>query len=339
MLAFPIAAAAASQPNAYPFQIYFASEAGGAAWSEVLHAAVATHGSKKIDGNLDEWKDTPGVSVVAGVQPAEQTELLRRPWLDLKTQKPNGNFAEFKLAWDNDFLYVAARVHDKTLPPSSPRMAGRDEDFYFHNATSDQREPYQTFLAKFPGRSFAEVPYVYRDSPERPRSPDLPVIHFRRDRLHVALDVTAHWHDLAPRTDRVPYGFHAVSDTDYEYALYACRGGSELWRLLAPGVPRRHDFPRTGSGPRTTGPVAGAKHVVRRQGQGYVYEMAVPRAELAELKLAAGTTFGLMLRAGNDSGPHVDLGVNKAATKLNGLTLHPYWERSLNCGVRWTLVQ
>ncbi len=148
------------------------------------------------------------------------------------------------------------------------------------------------------------------------------------------------WHDLEPTTDKVPYGFHAVPDTDYEYALYLCQGGkSELWRLLAPGVPRRHDFPRAPRGERTTGPMLDAKHVVTLRGNEYTYEMAILRSELAQLKFEPGTTFGLMLRAGNGQGPHVDYGLDKAATKLNGLTLHPYWERSTNCAVQWTLVE
>jgi hypothetical protein len=212
-------------------------------------------------------------------------------------------------------------------------MEGRDENAFFHSRASDQRSPYKEFLKDFPGRSFGEVPYVYCRPPEEH-------IHFRRDRLHVALDTSDDWHDLAPTTGRVPQGFHAVPDTDYEYALYLCAGGgSELWRLLAPGVPRQHDFPREPRGPRTTGPVGGARHVVKLSGNVYTYEMALPWEELAQLKLQPGTPFGLMVRAGNNQGPHVDYGTEKAATKINGLTLHPYWERSSNCGVRWTLVE
>jgi len=60
-------------------------------------------------------------------------------------------------------------------------------------------------------------------------------------------------------------------------------------------------------------------------------------AELAKLKLQAGTTFGLALRVGNGKGPSIDYGADKAVTKMNGLSLHPYWERRPNCGVRWTL--
>ena len=182
-------------------------------------------------------------------------------------------------------------------------------------------EPYKTFLAKFPGRSFAEVPYVWCDSPESPKNPALPAIPFRRDRLQIALDVTDGWHDLKPTTDRAPYGFHAVPDTDYEYSLYLTKDakgegregaeGSELWRQLAPGVPRIHDWPRQPKGEKTTGAVAGAKHVVKREGNTYLYELAIPKAELAELKLAPGTTVGIMLRAGNSQGVHVDFGLTR----------------------------
>lgn len=338
-LRFPIARAEPVIAHSYPFSFRFVSKAGNADYSEVLNLTIAPKGTKTIDGNLDDWNDVPGVMMIAGVQKAEIAEMLRRPWLELKDLMPDGSFAEFKLAWDENYLYVAARVNDKTSQTESPPMTGRNEDLYFHTANSDQASPYKEFISKFPGRSFAEVPYVYRHNPEIPGTPDLPIIHFRRDRLQIALDVSDDWHDLAPTTDKVPYGFHAVPDADYEYALYPCRDGrSELWRLLAPGVPRIHDYPRQPRGKRTTGPVPNAKHVVKREGNIYIYEMAIPKEELAELKLQPGTIFGLMVRAGNSDGPNIDYGTDKAVTKINGLTLHPYWERSPNCGVRWTLV-
>lgn len=332
-LAFPLTGAKPNAANAYPCMFQFASDAGNAEYAEVMNAAIVPKKTFAIDGNLDKWKDVPGVTVAAGFQAKELTELMRRPWLELKDQHPDGNLMEFKLAWDEKFLYVAARVNDKTPQLDLPAMAGRDENEFFHSKASDERAPFKEFLKKFPGRSFAEVPYVYCKSPEG-------YIPFRRDRLHIGLDVTAGWHDLKPTTDKVPQGFHAVPDTDYEYALYPVKEGkSELWRLLAPGVPRIHDFPRQLHGARTTGPVPNAKFAVKREGNTYLYELAIPHEELAELSLKPGTTFGLMVRAGNDKGPQVDYGVNKAVTKSNGLSLHPYWERKSNCGVRWTLTE
>jgi hypothetical protein len=337
-LTFPIASARPNGANHYPFRFHFASDAGQAEYAEVMNVAVAPRGAKAIDGRLDDWKDVPSITLAAAEQEAEATEQLRRPWLELKDRKPDGTFAEVMLAWDADCLYVAARVHDPTAQESAAPMAGRDENAYFHSKASDAGEPFAKFLSKHPGRSFAEVPYVYCRSPEKPGAPDLPTIPFRRDRLQIALDVTDDWHDLKPTTDRVPYGFHAVPDTDYEYSLYGCTGDrAELWRHLAPGVPRIHDWPHQPRGGRTTGPVQGARCVARREGSTYVYEAAIAKDELAALKLQAGTTFGLAFRVGNNRGPNIDYGADKAVTKINGLTLHPYWERTPNCGVRWTL--
>jgi hypothetical protein len=339
-LAFPIASAKANALNSYPFTFDFSSDGGNASYTEAMNAAIIVKGARTVDGNLDDWKDVPGITVVASKQKAETTENMRRPWLELKDQLPDGNYAEFKFAWDENFLYVAARVNDKTIEKPSPGMEGRNEDAYFHSKDSDTRAPYDKFLKDFPGRSFAEVPYVYCYSPENPSNENLPRITFRRDRLHVAFDVTDDWHDLEADTDKVPYGFHAVPDSDYEYALYPCTGDkSELWRLSAPGVPRRHDFPRTGKPERGTGTVTGSKHVVKREGNVLVYEMAIPHEEIANLKFGAGTTLGLMVRAGNSEGPNVDYALDKAVAKMNGLTLKPYWERKPNCGVRWTLVE
>jgi hypothetical protein len=339
-LAFELSQAAANPANAYPFSFRFTSGAGHAEYKEVLNATIVPKKTINVDGNFDDWKDIPGVTVIAKAQKAEPTELLRRPWLSIKDAEPQGNFAQFKLAWDDNYLYAAAMVNDPTSQAKGlAPMAGRNEDLYFHTKASDQQSPYKEFLAKRPGRSFAEVPYVWRYNPEGPDHPSLPTIPFRRDRLHIALDVADDWHDLASTTDRVPYGFHAVPDTDYEYALYMTAGGSELWRHLAPGVARVHDWPRQPKAKNSTGPVAGAKHVVKREGNTYLYEVAIPKAELAQLKLAAGTTLGAMLRAGNNQGPHVDFGADKAVTKKNGLTVHPYWERATNCGVRWKLVE
>jgi hypothetical protein len=292
----------------------------------------------------------PGIRVVGEKQKIDLAEFLRRPWLDNSTKYPDGTFAELKMAWDENYLYVAAQVHDPTPQMDKPRIEGRNDDRYFHTAYSDNLPDLKKFLARFPGRSFAETPYVYAYSPHGDKPCD------GGDLLQIALDVTDGWHDLEPTTDRVPYGFHAVPDTDYEYSLYMVAsnkvGGpndpnnpdgtylSELWRLLAPGVPRIHDFPRCPKGQRTTGAVKGSQHVVRQQGKMRIYEMAIPKEEIADFKLAPGATFGFNWQVGNDgNGPWVRYGSDKAVVKVNGLSFHPYWLRNLSCGVKWALVE
>jgi hypothetical protein len=337
---FPVTSAKPQQSNAYPFEFAFSSDAGNADYKEVLNCAVAPKATMTVDGNLDDWKDIPGVTIFGTDDSVDSIEVLRRPWLALKESHPGLVSGRLKMAWDDDNLYLCAEVNDPTGQKNAVPIEGRDENKYFHSKASDEREPYKSWLAKnAPGRSFAEVPYVYADSPETPRQPDLPVIPFRRDRLQIALDVTEGWHDMDGNADRVPYGFHAVPDTDYEFSLYGCEGGkSELWRHLAPGVPRINDWPRQPRGKNTTGVVKEARHSVKRNGSVYLYEMAIPKSAIADLKLEPGTNFGFMFKIGNGDGANVEYGKDKAVSKTNGLTLHPYWEPHFDCGVRWTLV-
>jgi hypothetical protein len=76
----------------------------------------------------------------------------------------------------------------------------------------------------------------------------------------------------------------------------------------------------------------------RRNRSIYVYEAAIPRSAPSDLKLQAGSNFGFIFKIGNGDGVNVESGTDKAVTKTNSLSLHPYWNPHSNCGVRWTLV-
>jgi hypothetical protein len=340
-LEIPVERAEISAANLYPFRFEFSSSEGNAEYSETLNAAVAPRGTKQIDGNLEDWTDVPGVTVIGAAEKVDISEQLRRPWIEVQKNNPQATTGELKMAWDDDYLYIAARVSDPTPEESPFRFSERDENSYFHSAASDDISPFKEFIEEYrqktgeSERSFAEVPFVYRRSPEAG-------IPFRRDRLQFAFDLVPGWHDMQP-VGEVPVGFHAIPDTDYEYSLYWVddkkNGSGELWRHLAPGVPRINDWPRQVRGKLTTGPVSDAKVTVRRDGNLYSYEAAIPRAELADLKLKAGTEFGFTFAAGNSKGASALYGADKAATKNNALTLHPYWENSPDASTRWILVQ
>ena len=346
VITFAVSKATPNENNAYPCAFTFASDAGNAEYAESLNVAVAPRAKITIDGNLDDWKNVPAVSAFASKDKIDPTELMRRPWLQVQESTNEIVAGRVKLAWDENNVYICAEVQDKTPEANAIRFADRDENSYFHSKADDDKEPFKTFLEttkvgggkeartlKELGRSFAEVPYVYARSPETG-------IPFRRDRLQVAFDTTDDWHDLAADTNSVPYGFHAVPDTDYEYSLYLCDDGKgEVWRHMAPGVPRIHDFPRQPRGKITTGAVKNAQFVVKRTDTGYVYECAIPRSEISNLKLQTGTDFGFVFKIGNSGGAQPEYAQDKAVCKQNGLTLHPYWESSPSAGVRWTLVE
>lgn len=328
---FEIASAKPDQANAYPLAYRFSSEAGNAEYRQTMNVTAVLKRTINVDGNLQDWQGVPGVLVASRQQALDIGELARRPWTDMKEQKPEASFGEVKMAWDDQNIYLAARVHHAAAQKDKLRLERRIDDSYFHSAADDVLPYYQEFLAKHPGHSFSEVPYVYARPPE-------PALACRGDRVQFAFDTTPGFHDMVADDDRVPYGFHAVPDSDYEYSAYLCADGKgEVWRLLAPGVPRVHDFPRQPRGSRSTGVVAGAKLVVRDDDDIRTYEMAIPKSELKDLHLQSGSSFAFTFRLGFAKGGNIDFGADKAATKINGLTLHPYWEPKPSCRVRWTL--
>ncbi len=397
-LRFDVEQAKPDPTNAYLFSYDFVSDAGRAGWKESLHALAARRHTKKIDGRLDDWRDDIGVLVDAKLQKVDPTERAWMPFLKARDARPDGSFAEVKLAWDDRFLYLAASVNDPTDYAGHQRLQhGKwEEDQYFRSAADDRvcerLRPFEKFVTadmrrkevaekleadpkwpeyrrllandadanaavqtgaarayiesrrRDPNASFADARHVYKKVPwtEFPWSGDT---------FQFSLDlIDGYFFNMKPDTDRVPYGFHAMPDADYEYAAYACTdGGTELWRILAPGVPRGHHYPRQPRAKYDQGPVAGGKLAVRRDGKTTVYEVALPWAEMKldsvpwksletePWRPEPGQTFGFLFRANNNEGPALAFGADKSATKTNGLSLHPYWQANPSCTVRWAL--
>ena len=382
-LDLPVAAATPVATNAYLFSFDVASDGGAASWTETLHAVVAKRGTKTIDGDLTDWAADLPVLVDAKLQKVDPTQRAWMPFVDAQDRAPDGTFGELKLAWDDRYLYVAARINDPKGGTRHQRLATWDEDQYFRGAADDavceslrpfekfvsvdpnkkdaveklkadpQWSTYQQFLKdhpegqaavttnaarvwlaarkRNPTASFADASHVYK----RPPWGDKP---WAGETLQLAFDVLPDYaYNLKLDHDRVPWGFHAMPDTDYEYSAYLCTDGKpEVWRLLAPGVPRGHHDPRQPRAKRDQGAVE-APAAVRRAGNLTTYELAIPWRELSEWKPRAGQTFGFTWRANDAKGAALSFGADKSVTKTNGLTLHPYWEAKPSCGVRWAL--
>ena len=78
------------------------------------HCAVAPKATITVGGNLDEWKDIPGVTVLGKDESVDSIEVLRRPWLALKEAHPGLVSGRLKMAWDEDNLYICAEANDPT---------------------------------------------------------------------------------------------------------------------------------------------------------------------------------------------------------------------------------
>lgn len=331
MIGLPLASAVPDPGNQYPFAFTFATDAGTCAYSETLFCTAVHKATPVLDGDLSDWDGLPGIVMAGAMEGVNPDELARRPWLRLEDFPEGSMMVDFKLAWDAGNIYVAARVMDSTPEEGKVRMATRNDDDWFHSAASDNEEPWKSWLEKnAPGQSFAQVPYIYKRAPWG--------IASSGDNLQLAFNVIPGYGGLGKSTD-VPFGFHAVADTDYEFCAYLCGDGEpEFWRLLAPGMPRVHSWPRQPLGGNRPAVLEGGVLVVRQDGNVRTYEAAIPQSALPELALEAGTTFRFAFKVGNNAGPKVSFGDAKAVCKDNGLTLHPYWEISPSCDVEWKLV-
>ena len=378
--------AVANPSNAYNFEFRFESEQGVAEWKEAVHVLVARKSKKTIDGNLDDWKDDSGVLVFSSKQQTGMTEQMWMPFLEYKERNPDTSFGEMKLAWDDQFLYIGARLNSQSWEGGKLRLENWDEEQYFRSAADDaiceRLRDYEKFLTidrrkrdtdttfaddpkwkeylalldsdpdlkaavdtnaarvylaarkKNPAATFADATHVYKTIPYDAQ-------FWRGDTLQLAFDAIdgyAH-HNLFVDTDQVPAGFHAMPDTDFEFGIYQCIDDKpEIWRGLAPGIPRGHYYPRQPRAANDQGPVKDGQCVITRNGTETVYEAAIPWSQLEGWQPKVGRDFGLMFRFTARQGSPVVFGADKSATKSNGLTLHPYFETTPNCGLRWMFV-
>lgn len=192
--------------------------------------------------------------------------------------------------------------------------------------------------AKDPSVSMQAAGHVYR--PGRDFISELP---FFGDSFQVGIDFDraderfSRLHDLPQLPWRLPDGFTAVPDTDHEFSAYLCNDGKpELWCLLAPGVPRYHYYPHHTRGPIGQAAVKDGAVAVKRIGNRNVYFMHLTWSRLGfTAPPKPGQDFGLMCKWNANGG--IEFGSSYAATKSNGLTLHPYWYAPPSNTVRWTL--
>ena len=129
----------------------------------------------------------------------------------------------------------------------------------------------------------------------------------------------------------VPLDFQARKCTDYEYVFNPVAprygGGTEMWRLIAPGVPRKHFYPRQPKAATDGGPVAGGKLAMRRQGSTRIVEAAIPWSEIPDVRrrLDEGRTIRFSFRANDNQGPAMELAAGRSVAQINVNAFHNYW--------------
>jgi hypothetical protein len=136
--------------------------------------------------------------------------------------------------------------------------------------------------------------------------------------------------DMVPFAPGTMAGFLPHSDTDYEYALNKVAdtngGGTEIWRCLVPGMPRKSFFPRQVASP-FDGAVTNGQLVVKEDGTTRIVEAALPWSEipLVQKAMQAGQPIKFSFRVNDSDGPSMELAEGRSVSKKNPYTFHPDW--------------
>ncbi len=137
--------------------------------------------------------------------------------------------------------------------------------------------------------------------------------------------------DMLPNPPGTPKDFTDYKSTDYEYDLHPVAqkygGGTEVWRMLVPGMPRKHFYPRQPKS-KFDGAVKGAKLVVKQSGNTRIMEAAIPWSEMPDVhKLMLSkqpVKFAFLVQ--DDQGPaQMETDRGRSVSKKSGLSFHVDW--------------
>lgn len=169
---------------------------------------------------------------------------------------------------------------------------------------------------------------------KNPVTPDNSGLGYAYDNVLLAFNVLPEGKDgmLAYPPGTMPR-YTGYKCTDYEYALNQVApeygGGTEIWRLLAPGLNRKHFFPRQ-PGSDGEGPVKNGQLVVRREGNTLITECAIPWSELPDVKAAIdkGLPVKISFRVNDNGAPGscMELAKERSVSKRNARAFHPDWK-------------
>jgi hypothetical protein len=321
-IAIQITGGNASADNVYPLSVRFdAGKDGYTTLNENMHVNVICQKTITVDGKLDDWNDVlPQIVKGKGSGP-NLTEKAWLPFVQFPDKSGIGLTVAY-LAYDANNFYFAAKVADSTPNGGELRYSTRDDDQYYYPEKS-----YRSTDTKH------EKPLVWPQDVRRfsyRKNPDIPMSD---DGIQIAFNVLP-----TDKKDMIEYPpgtmpqFQVYKDTDYEYYLHAVGnkwfGGTEIWRLLAPGVPRKHFYPRQPKADKDGGPVENGKLAVIQGDTTRIVECALPWSEIPDVKSAldSGKNIKFTFRVTDDKGPSYEMVADRSLSKHNALTFHPLWE-------------
>lgn len=306
--------------NLYPLSLEFnAGKDGRATHDETLRVNLISRKTIKVDGDLNDWKESLPYTVTGGAARPSLTEAAWFPFRNFDASVESG-LATGYMAYDNDNFYFAAKAADSTPEPGMPRFEKLDDSEFFYPEVS-YAKPKKDDNKELQALTWPEGVrrYSYRKDPELP-SGNFPA----HDNVQIAFNVLPEaqkpWLSQLPG---LPAKFTAYIDTDYEYALNPVAakygGGTEVWRMRVPGMSPKHHYPRQ---PKSEfdGPVKAAQLVMKREGNTRFVEAAIPWSEMPHVKQAldAGQNVKFSFRVNdNAGGGTMELSRERSVAKKN----------------------
>jgi hypothetical protein len=329
-LTWKISGGTAVQQNQYLLQATFDGGAdGNVTKTEILHVNLISARSIQVDGRLEDWQGVlpQMVSRDSGLR-VSSTEKAWLPFAAYDGSVQSGEASGY-LAYDDQFFYFAAKIADSTPYEGNVRFANRDDNQYFY--------PLQVKTpSSEEGGEMSQNPSVliWPEGVRRfsyRKNPDLPSGN-NTDNVQLAFNVVpAGEKPLALNPPGTMPRFMVYPDTDYEFALNQVAerfgGGSEIWRLAAPGIPRKHYYPRQPSAALDGGAVKASLLSLRREGNTRIVEAAIPWEEipLVQEKRLRGETIKFSFRFNDNLGPALELAAGRSVSKENFLAFHDDW--------------
>jgi hypothetical protein len=320
-----------------------------AAWRGVLPQAM-TVGADRMTLKQRAWLGWTGVAQAKAKSAAQRLTLMalirKLPPSVWDVTKPfptsvKPGFAVGYLAYGKKYFYFLGKVADDTSCvgtlrwPLSKKVAN---SFFFPDKVYAPRRNAQGKIIGWTTLFWPKgVPhYTYR------RGPTLPCGCGNRasetDNIQLAFNVV-------PPTDvkltsYYPYPpgtmpqYTSFVDTNYEFALNKVAaqygGGTQIWRLLRPGMPYINFFPRQpAQRHEKNGSVRHGKLIIKRIADTRIFECAIPwtRIPLVKQRLDAGKTIKFTFRVNLSDGIGFELARNRSVSKPNDMTFHPSWMR------------
>jgi hypothetical protein len=270
-----------SENNAYPLHVDLDAGADGhVEHEETMHVNVIPRRTVTIDGSLEDWRGVPGQTISdTGANVPTLTEAAWFPFMKFDASL-KGGVATGYLAYDDQYFYFAAKVADDTPDEGMRRYAALNDDEFFYPQTSYEIKNGKRIAHQWPVNVRR---YSYRKSPELPDGSAPP-----HDNVQIAFNVLdASQKDMIAFPPGTMPGYIPSCSTDYEFALNKVAdkygGGYEIWKLLVPGMPEKHFYPRQPKSP-LDGAVTDGKLAVTHVGNTRIVEAAIPWSAIPAVK-------------------------------------------------------